>query len=204
MSFDGTACLQQSFESSVSHKTFPFGLLSKSISVNKQGCQLEIGFKRYKFLDDLWKVDVCRMPVHIKKGASSVEVIRKEQPCSQSNGEFCTEWRDLKRYIQDNGLIFAEGSKESLSDDHGRFHCAYQLLEAHLERDVIFSRSKTYQSLESLNGKVEEESSQQRNSAKGNAPVPVIEGESDRPDLLKENEASEDVDSESDPSGGSF
>ena len=177
-SFSDNECLSSQFETTVSHKSQPFGLLEKTISFSKNICQIEVSFKRYKFLNDKWKIDVCRSPVHVKKGAQSVEVLRKEHSCEQGGGDFCQEWKTLSRAIQDNGLIFAEGSKESLSDDHGRVHCVYNLLNAHLNSDIIFSTSKDYDNIQSLikNGG-QLKSSPLQEIKRSEAPTPVIEGD---------------------------
>ena len=42
--------------------------------------------------------------------------------------------------IQDDGLIFAQGDRDSLDSDHGKTYCTYLLLKKYLNESQAFSR----------------------------------------------------------------
>lgn len=134
--FDTLACLNASFETTISHRAFPFGLTKNKLHLKKDRCVLEVDHERLNFLRTRWLIDVCREPVHIKLGSSSVEVIRREGACPGEE-EFCQEWERLKRIVEDHGLIFAEGRKEDINSDHGKTYCSYLLLEKYLIGGVV-------------------------------------------------------------------
>ena len=90
-----------------------------------------------------WKIDVCRGPVHIKSGATSVEVQKRpENGCLDKNSknDFCQSYTELMDRIQDDGLIFAEGEKEVLETARGKVFCSYLLLKSYLGDAKVLSR----------------------------------------------------------------
>ena len=135
-------CLGSDFKVIVSHRTFPLGLLEKSISIAKTSCKLEITHESYFIYKQGWSVDVCREPIHLKVGARSVEVLRKKGVCTQKNSkdEFCNSILKLKTHLEDDGLIFSEGEKEDILSDHGKAYCAYALVQRYLFDNEILSR----------------------------------------------------------------
>lgn len=140
--FSDSDCLKSSFETTITHKGAPFGLTENRLLLNKKMCVLSITHEKYKFLKSKWVIDVCRQPIHIKKGTSSIEVVKKSTPCPDSKDEFCKEYKIISNILQDDGLIFAEGEKEIISSDHGRVYCSYLLLNAYLGRNYIFTRDR--------------------------------------------------------------
>ncbi len=144
-------CLSRDFEISVSHRTFPLGLLERKLFLKKEKCLLNITHESFFVWNQGWKVDVCREPVHIKKGFRSTEVIKKHRNCSSAFGDlnpdikeeqesFCSNLSKLSKLIEDDGLIFASGEKEDLNSDHGKTYCGYILLKRYLERNEVLSR----------------------------------------------------------------
>lgn len=134
-------CLDASYETMISHKGFPFGLVENKLSVTKERCVVTIDHEKLKFIKDKWVIDVCREPVHMKKGAGAVEVIKREGLCVEGGkSEYCGEYDRLKALIQDDGLIFAEGEKENLDADHGKVYCAFTLLQRYLGQGIVLSR----------------------------------------------------------------
>ncbi len=144
--FTDMECLQSSYTTTVKHKTSPFGLLENVLLLDKKGCFMSVKYSKYKFLHDKWVVDVCRGPIHIKKGDSSIDVIKKESKClsNSSHNDFCNSMNEISKILQDDGLIFAVGEKENINIDHGQVYCFHLLLQAYLSRDIIFSRHKEY------------------------------------------------------------
>lgn len=144
-SFDDNSCLASSFDTSVMHKGWPFGLTVTKLKVKKENCLIEVEHEKLKFIKKKWMIDICRGPVHIKKGMGAIEVIKKGQKCSNKKKDsFCFESDEMKIIIQDDGLIFAEGEKEDLNSDHGKIYCSYLLLKSYLNREIIFSRKRNY------------------------------------------------------------
>lgn len=138
ISFEGKKCFESNFDVTVKHKGWPFGLTENVIVVRKDKCDLTFSHERMKYLKSYWHLDVCREPVHVKKGSGTVEVIKRISNCSKSSDDsFCNEMTKLKGIIQDDGLIFAKGSKEDLNSEHGRVYCAYRLMKAYVGGKVL-------------------------------------------------------------------
>ncbi|POB12848.1 hypothetical protein [Halobacteriovorax sp. DA5] len=144
IAFTGTECFQSSFDVSVKHKSAPFGLLNKTITISKKECEIEIAHNQYKYMNRNWLIDICRDPIHVKSTSNSVDVFRKEGECHATSNEFCDEYKTIKKIIEDDGLIFASGAKNSLNDDHGRVFCAKLLVEEYLNANTVFSRNGNY------------------------------------------------------------
>lgn len=143
-SFSGNECFNAQYDVEVIHKSFPFGLLTKSLSISKKNCEFEISHNEYKYRNRKWLIDVCREPVHIKVDTGSVEVIRKISDCNNVTDEFCKEYQTVKRLIQDDGLIFAEGLKNDLATDHGKTYCSYVLLNEYLDKSIVMTTGFDY------------------------------------------------------------
>jgi len=140
-SVDDYQCLVENFSTTVSHKGKPFGLFKTKIKIDKQGCVITIDHEKYKYLKNHWVVDTCREPVHIKQGSGSLEVIKREGVCGESNTDYCESLNKILSVIQDDGLIFAPGEKENLKSDHGKFYCSFLLLKRYLKEGVVLKRS---------------------------------------------------------------
>ena len=137
--FNATDCLQSNYQTEVSHKLPPFGILEKTLKISKNKCEIQVETNRWWFFSTHWMIDVCRGPIHIKVGNTGVEVVRKNSPClSPQQDDFCRRVAQLDQFLQDDGLIFAEGEKSNLSAPHGQVYCSYFLIKSYLERDLIF------------------------------------------------------------------
>lgn len=147
LAFTGTECFQSSFDVSVSHKSSPFGLLNKTLTISKKECEIEVSHNEYKYHNRSWIVDICRDPVHIKSTTTSIDVYRKDGECHKTSNDFCDEYKTIRKIIEDDGLIFAEGAKNNLNDPHGRVFCASLLLNSYMKENGIFNRNGNYDSL---------------------------------------------------------
>lgn len=139
--FNTEECIQSEFNTTVSHKGWPFGLHDVILKIDKKQCQVSVYHERFKYLKKNWNIDVCRGPVHIKMGTNSVEVFKRRSSCDnggESSG-YCSRYEELKRVIQDDGLIFAQGQKEDINSDHGRVNCLYILVQEYLNNGFVFS-----------------------------------------------------------------
>ncbi len=140
-SYTELECLDASYETTISHKGFPFGLTQNILKVSKDNCVITVNHEKLKFIKDQWVIDVCREPVHMKKGSGAVEVIKRDGVCIEgSKSPFCGELSRLKALIQDDGLIFAEGEKEDLTSDHGKVYCSFMVMNRYLEQGIVLSR----------------------------------------------------------------
>lgn len=140
-SYTELECLDASYESTISHKGFPFGLTKNILTIVKDRCVITIHHEKLKFIKDQWVIDVCREPVHMKKGVGAVEVIKRDGLCVEgSKSSYCGELARLKTLIQDDGLIFADGEKEDLSSDHGKVYCAFSVIGRYLQQGIVLSR----------------------------------------------------------------
>ncbi len=134
-------CLDANYEALISHKGFPFGLTENKLTIQKDKCVITVSHERLKFIKNAWVVDVCREPVHMKKGAGAVEVIKRLGACVEgTKDDYCAEYARIRELIQDDGLIFADGEKENLDSDHGKVYCAFTLLQRYLEQGIVMSR----------------------------------------------------------------
>jgi hypothetical protein len=166
LSFDPTSCLKASFSSEVVHDGWPMGLSKNTLIIKKEKCNIYVEHKRLKYLEQRWHVDVCREPVHIKKGRT-VEVLKKTKSCNNKSKEgFCQELDNLEAVIQ---------------DDHGKVYCMYQLLRAYTRQDKILDVNKPF-FFDNVKRKIQEREKE------SDAPRPIIEGEA----TSLENEAEEE------------
>jgi len=178
-SFSTNECLKKDYSVQVNHKGFPFGLLEVKLGIEKQGCNITVSHQKYKYLSTRWMIDVCRGPVHIKKGSGAVDVIKKVNNCSgASKDDFCSEAKTLATTLQDDGLIFATGIKEELESDHGKVYCSFLLLNKYLQDSIVFNRFDQYSDdLETLKDmKKSAAKVVPLNSSSPAAPRPVMEG----------------------------
>ena len=142
--FSAKACLEGNFKTKIAHRGPLFGLLPHELVLEKKNCLVKVSYRRY--LPKEWVVDVCREPVHIKvASATGTDVAKKTEDCvkpdkTRDTSDFCGQYFDMVDVIQDDGLIFAEGDRDSLSTPHGRTYCAYLLIERYLTDNVLFSR----------------------------------------------------------------
>jgi len=142
--FSGNDCFNTNFNVEVTHKSFPFGLLTKTLKVTKKECEIEISHNEYKYRNRKWIIDTCREPVHIKIDTGSVDVIRRTVDCQISTDKFCKEYSLIKKLLQDDGLIFAEGSKTELESDHGKTYCSYVLVDQYLGKSLVMTKGFDY------------------------------------------------------------
>ncbi|MGB0453393.1 MAG: hypothetical protein ACPGJV_06730 [Bacteriovoracaceae bacterium] len=139
-SFEMRECLQSSFNTEVKHNGWPFGLQEVAIRIDKKQCLIKIFHRQFKYFKKAWTVDVCRSPIHVKKGGDSVEVIKKSKSCGQGKKDvFCSEYAHIAKRIQDDGLIFASGQKEDIGTDHGKFNCVFTMINEYFGKGVVFS-----------------------------------------------------------------
>lgn len=138
--YNAKECLDAQFEASTTGKGSLFGLLKQDLNIDKNDCVLTIKDKKYFFIETIWKVDICREPIHLKvEKFKNTSVFKKERKCSQDAGsEFCQKTDELLDIIRDIGLIFAQGNRQSLDSAHGKTYCAYLLLKEYLNSDSVF------------------------------------------------------------------
>lgn len=142
--FSSKACLDANYKTRLEQQGPLFGLLPHELSMEKKGCLIKVQYRRY--LPKEWTIDVCREPVHIKvASATGTDVAKKLENCikpdkSRNTSNFCGQYFDLIDVLQDDGLIFAEGDRDSLGTPHGRTYCVYLLLERYLADGLMFSR----------------------------------------------------------------
>ena len=140
-------CINSIFETKISHGGWPWGLIKKHLTISKDKCLIVIGHEKFKFIKKRWAIDVCREPVHIKYGIHSIEVFKRKFNClnrKEEEDEFCVKLNDLKRILQDDGLIFAKGEKEELTSDHGKVYCSYLLIQTYLQDGIVSNRRKNH------------------------------------------------------------
>lgn len=138
--FAGDECLKSDYTTIISHQGEFFGLLKTSLYLEKRGCLLKVKYK--KLIETAWDIDFCREPIHVKvKDKGSLYVHKRAKKCKSGDpSEYCESIKELHDIIQDFGLIFAQGERESLSTDHGKAYCSHLLLKAYLYDGRVFSK----------------------------------------------------------------
>lgn len=142
--FSSKQCLESSFKTKLAQRGPLFGLIPHELTIEKKNCIVKIKYQRY--LPKEWSIDVCREPVHIKVSSlTGVDVAKKTEDClkadnTRNTSNFCGQYFSLLDVIQDDGLIFAEGDRDSLNTPHGRIYCSYLLLDRYLGDGIVFSR----------------------------------------------------------------
>ena len=141
--FDSKACFDSQFKTNVTHKSGPFGLLNTEISIEKDKCNITVNYK--KILSRKWSIDICREPIHLKvDNDGALEFAKKIKACRKgSSDDFCDEEKKLFTKIEEDGLIFAAGQRDSLESDHGKVYCVSLVLKKYLKHNQVFSPTKT-------------------------------------------------------------
>lgn len=139
--FSSRLCLMSKFDTEIEHEGKFFGLVKNKLSIKKDNCLIEVNYKN--ILDTKWIVDICREPIHVKvQSRGSMEFFKRKNGCESKSDKFCSSWRELKQILQDHGLIFAKGERESLESAHGKTYCSYLLMNKYLGEGVLFSKYK--------------------------------------------------------------
>lgn len=137
--FSSVECLNAKYNTSIEHSGKFFGLLKNKLEIKKEGCLVNILFKG--IFETIWKVDICREPIHMKvTSKGSEDVYKRDKECdSKDKSDYCYFRNELMENIQDYGLIFADGKREVLTDAHGQTYCSYLLLQRYLDDGYVFS-----------------------------------------------------------------
>lgn len=141
LGFEDQSCLGGVFNAKITHKVGLFSLLKNDLTISKEICSINILFKKWNLFEKKWLIDYCRIPIHIKYGNGNYDVFKREKGCDPSEKEmsdFCKNKEELTNIISNEGLIFADGLKESISTDHGKVYCVYLLLKSYLQNGVIY------------------------------------------------------------------
>jgi hypothetical protein len=138
--FESKECLDDSFSTKVVNDGKFFGLIKNELVISKNICNIDIFYKN--ILDTKWSIDICREPIHIKLTSKGTQSVQKRliQCDASSPTEFCEHWKELKEVLQDYGLIFALGERESLGTAHGKIYCSYLLVSRYLYDGYVFSK----------------------------------------------------------------
>ena len=138
--FTSVQCLNSDFETSVQNEGKFFGLVKNDLFIVKNKCLIKVTFKG--ILETVWTVDICREPIHMRvKSKGSQNVYKRKAKCDKDDkSDYCYFRNELVLNLQDQGLIFAKGLKEKLSDAHGQVYCSYLLLKKYLDDGKMFSQ----------------------------------------------------------------
>jgi hypothetical protein len=186
----------------IKHEGKFFGLIKNNLNIKKKGCLVEVTFKN--ILETTWKVDVCREPVHIKvKKMENESFYKRKGTCLHGlKDDFCEHWKGLKENLQDYGLIFAKGERETISTSHGQTYCTYLLLQRYLDDGVLFSKFESPKSIFKKEEVVEASSlSISAPVERGATPIMINEEKSEmtEPEVLIEDKADEKIIDEDKP-----
>jgi len=138
--FSSDECIKSSFGTEIKHNGKFFGLIKNKLRIEKKECILDIHFDN--ILETHWKVDICREPVHVKVLSKGMHSVHKRSGwCSENDpSDYCETWSDLRKTMQDYGLIFAEGEREVLTTKHGQTFCSFLVLSKYLGEGVLYSK----------------------------------------------------------------
>jgi hypothetical protein len=154
------SCLGGSFNAKISHKVGPFSLLNNDLNITKDLCTLNIVFKKWSLFEKKWIIDYCRMPIHIKYGTGTYDILKRDQGCAvledkKERPDFCKKKEELENIISDEGLIFANGLKEDISSEHGKVYCTYLVLKSYLDDGIVYESGAKKLGEQGLNPKME-------------------------------------------------
>lgn len=161
--FNSEQCMQSSYETKIKNSGQFFGLIKNELTIKKDKCQFEIRFLKIKWLSDkVWKVDICREPIHLKIFDKASESFHKRVTnCAEkADSSFCIYWDELKENLEDYGLIYADGERESIDTAHGQTYCSYLLLKKYLDEGLLFSKFDPPHPLFEIQKKVEKKKDQ--------------------------------------------
>lgn len=137
-SYPQAECVQSPFQVKINRKGAFFGLLPYEFKMTKKRCVIDFDYREYYPIH--WSVDICREPVHIKvEKFASASVIKKTGECNDLTSEFCVELKKMMEVIQNDGLIYAEGERDTLETTHGKLFCMYTLLGNYMVSNNYFS-----------------------------------------------------------------
>ena len=140
--FEGRECLKTNFDIKLVRPLGLFGLFESKLDISKDKCNFILYLEKYKIQKTRWSIDICRGPVHLKRGKEPVEVLKRISGCqSNSSSDYCFAIKELILTLQDEGLVFAKGFREELSTEHGQVYCSYLLLKKYLERGEVLNLS---------------------------------------------------------------
>ena len=142
---DEDACFKKSFNVELKRSVGPLGAGKRVTTIKKSECEIVLNYQEFQYRKTNWLVDICREPIHIKKGTDSVEVIKRTKSCTSLKGPFCDEAKVVLNILQDEGLIFAKGARDNLDSDHGKVYCAFLLTKKYLNSDRAFNRGESLQ-----------------------------------------------------------
>jgi hypothetical protein len=149
--FGDVECLNSNMDTVVVHHApiWP-GILRNTLVVNKALCSISIERTSYKLFKKSWSIDICREPIHIKYryGLGMAKVAKYDGigchgiGTTHAGGEslYCNILNDLINTLQDYGLIYAYGERDTLKEEHGQIYCVYLLLKSYLQQAVVFNR----------------------------------------------------------------
>jgi hypothetical protein len=137
--FTSDECLNSEFETKLENAPRFFGLLKNNLKITKKKCEIDIQLEN--FFNKIWNIDICREPVHFKMTSKSApDVFKREKKCfAGDKTPFCEYWYELFTVLQEQGLVFANGIKENIKDQHGQIYCTYILLQRYLDDGIMFS-----------------------------------------------------------------
>jgi len=136
--FNVADCVLADFNSSVEITKLPFNLFKSSIMVSKSRCLLQV--RKKSLFSYEWKIDLCREPVHIKySGLSGDDFYLKEKESCPNESNYCANVAKVMDILEHESLIYAEGERETLLTDHGKFYCSFLLLKSYLNEGKVFS-----------------------------------------------------------------
>ena len=142
---DEDACFKKSFNVALKRSVGPLGAGKRVTNIKKNDCEIVLNYQEFQYRKTNWLIDICREPIHIKKGIDSVEVIKRTSSCTSLKGPFCDESNVVLNILQDEGLIFAKGARDNLESDHGKVYCAFLLTKKYLNSDRAFNRGESLQ-----------------------------------------------------------
>lgn len=133
-------CLDAKFETHITHPGVFFSLFLNELWIHKSECRIELRHKN--ILETKWLIDICREPIHIKHYTrTGHSVYKRGIGCLvKDKKDYCLYKDELMEIFQDDGLVYADGERETLSTPHGQTYCAFILAKKYLDEGVVFSK----------------------------------------------------------------
>ena len=134
--FSDEECLNVDLDVKKEMKWNKWFIWKSSLAIKKDKCHIVLTLNKWpwKLNQEILIFDVCREPVHFKKGSEKSEIIKRNE------SSFIQEYRLFEEVFLNKVLVNAEGDKENLSSEHGQFYCSFLLFHNYLSKEKVFGR----------------------------------------------------------------
>lgn len=137
--FSSDICVTGEFVAQTQRQGAFWGAFKREFKVSKSRCKVVI--KHDDVISSEWEIDICKEPINLKveQYFTKKHYIKEEICTKKSKSTFCRKVYELSALINKEGLVLAEGERDSLETEHGKIYCLSLILEKYLMKGDVFS-----------------------------------------------------------------